>query len=92
MSPEDEPDWELIEPETEQPKPPTLASQIFHWCMVTICLAIAFCIGGCLFYLFSFRKEHAMAETMDIAQQKFIVGGIIAVILVLYWRYKKMEP
>ena len=62
---------------------------MFHWFMILLLLGIAFCIGGFLFYLLSLKKETAMDETMGLAQQKFIVGGVIGVILVIFCRMRK---
>ncbi|MBT7958186.1 MAG: hypothetical protein HN759_02535 [Akkermansiaceae bacterium] len=91
MSDEEEPDWESFEtykgPE-EEPRTPRWLGRVFHYFMILLCLSIAFSIGGILFYILSFSRRNASHETMDFAQQKFIAGGIVGVILILYWRFR----
>jgi len=91
MNNDDEPDWDSFETykgPAEEPRTPRWLGRIFHYFMILLCLSIAFCIGGILFYVLSFSRRNASHETMELAQQKFIAGGIVGVILILYWRFR----
>lgn len=92
MNNDDEPDWDSFETYKgpgEEPRTPRWLGRVFHYFMILLCLSIAFCVGGFLFYLISVRRRTAMDETMELAQQKFIAGGIVGGILVLYWRFRR---
>ena len=90
----DDPDWGALETEMREDQPTCSSNwpvRIFHYFMILLVLTITFFAGGSLIYLLSLSKAIALTETMDVAQQKFIAGGVISVIIVLYVRFIKQS-
>lgn len=89
---EDEPDWESFETykgHDEPPRIPRWLALVFHYFMIALCLVIAFAVSGFVFFFYTFSRRHALDETMHDCWMRFILGGVIGVVLLFYWRYRK---
>ena len=99
MNEEDESGWEPLEthkgPE-QQSRVPRWLGFIFHYFMILLCFTIAFCIGGFILFAIVYDRRiggarYAMNETIEDAWARFIIGGVIGIATLIYWRFRRQS-
>ncbi|MGB0992886.1 MAG: hypothetical protein ACPG32_10515 [Akkermansiaceae bacterium] len=95
---DNEPDWGSFETYKGEEKPspiPKWLQPIFHYFMILVSLVVVFCIGAFIAFFLGYDRRFgggagfALRETWEHMWMRMVAGGVIAIILLIYWRFRK---